>query len=51
LGLSIVQAICRAHGGTVSVSSAEGRGTAVQVRLPGAELAHPPSAQEQAALR
>lgn len=52
LGLSIVQAICRAHGGTVSVTSAEGQGTAIQVRLPGAELARPPSAQDQqAALR
>jgi heavy metal sensor kinase len=50
LGLSIVQAICRAHGGTVSVTSTEGKGTGVQVRLPGADLASAPVAQEQQAM-
>ncbi len=50
LGLSIVQAICRAHGGTVSVTSTEGRGTTVQVRLPGADLASSPVAQDQQAV-
>jgi signal transduction histidine kinase len=50
LGLSIVQAICRAHGGTVSVTSTEGKGTSVQVRLPGADLASAPVAQEQQAM-
>jgi two-component system OmpR family sensor kinase len=50
LGLSIVQAICRAHGGTISVTSTEGKGTTVQVRLPGADLAPPPVAQDQQAV-
>lgn len=50
LGLSIVQAICRAHGGTVSVTSTEGRGTTVHVRLPGADLAPPNMAQDQQAV-
>ena len=50
LGLSIVQAICRAHGGTVSVTSTEGKGTSVQVRLPGADLASSPVAQDQQAV-
>ena len=47
LGLSIVQAICRAHGGTVSVASTEGRGTIVEVRLPGAETTPLPVVQVQ----
>jgi two-component system OmpR family sensor kinase len=34
LGLAIVAAIVNAHGGTVSVDSAEGRGTTFTVRLP-----------------
>ncbi|MFF0492965.1 sensor histidine kinase [Nocardia sp. NPDC003482] len=34
LGLSIVQALVAAHGGTVSVTSAEGAGTTFTVRLP-----------------
>jgi heavy metal sensor kinase len=50
LGLSIVQAICRAHGGAVSVSSTEGRGTTVQVRLPGTELAAPTVPEDQQAV-
>jgi heavy metal sensor kinase len=50
LGLSIVQAICRAHGGSVSVTSAEGAGTTVEVRLPGADLAQAPVPQERQAL-
>ena len=47
LGLSIVQAICRAHGGTVSVASTEDRGTTVEVRLPGAEVTPLPVVQVQ----
>jgi signal transduction histidine kinase len=35
LGLAIVQAIARAHHGTVEVTSELGRGTTVQIRLPG----------------
>lgn len=34
LGLSLVDAICRAHGGAVSVESIEGQGTTVTVKLP-----------------
>ncbi len=49
LGLSIVQAICRAHRGTVSVESTEGKGTTVEVRLPVAVLTSPPAPQEQQA--
>lgn len=46
LGLPIVEAICRAHGGTASITSTEGRGTTVEVRLP--RLERPPSiAKEQ----
>ena len=47
LGLSIVQAICRAHGGTVSVTSTEGKGTTVRVCLPGANVASPSPGLEQ----
>jgi signal transduction histidine kinase len=47
LGLSIVQAICRAHGGTVSVASTEGKGTTVQVRLPSPDLPPPKVAPDQ----
>lgn len=34
LGLSLVQAVCRAHEGDVSIESTEGRGTTVRVTLP-----------------
>lgn len=34
LGLSLVQAVCRAHGGDVFIDSVEGQGTTVTVRLP-----------------
>jgi two-component system sensor histidine kinase BaeS len=36
LGLAIVQAIVRAHGGTTAIRSAPGAGTTVTVTLPGA---------------
>ncbi len=41
LGLSIVDALVRAHGGTIAVESEPSRGTAFTMRLP---LAAPPSA-------
>jgi signal transduction histidine kinase len=34
LGLSISQKIVRDHGGTITVSSVEGKGTTFQVNLP-----------------
>src|SRR2546428_459090 len=34
LGLSIVRSICLAHGGQVTVSSSEGRGSLFRVELP-----------------
>ena len=41
LGLAIVQRIARAHGGTVSVKSARGVGTAVSVELPAVPMLEP----------
>ncbi len=41
LGLAIVQRIARAHGGKVSVKSAEGSGTAVSVELPAVTMLEP----------
>jgi signal transduction histidine kinase len=38
LGLSLVEAVCRAHGGEVSIESIEGQGTSVKVVLPLANL-------------
>lgn len=35
LGLAIVKAIVEAHGGTVSLRSAAGRGTSFRITLPG----------------
>ena len=43
LGLSIVSAIVAAHGGTVSATSAPGRGTTFTVRLPPPAAAVPPA--------
>jgi heavy metal sensor kinase len=37
LGLSLVEAVCRAHGGKASIESTEGLGTTVMVSLPGAD--------------
>lgn len=34
LGLSIVKHVCKVHGGTVSVTSAPGKGATFTVRLP-----------------
>jgi heavy metal sensor kinase len=40
LGLSIVKAICTAHGGEISVSSEEGRGSCFHVELPLGPTSH-----------
>jgi signal transduction histidine kinase len=34
LGLSLVDAVCRAHGGEASIESTEGLGTTVRIKLP-----------------
>jgi heavy metal sensor kinase len=34
LGLSLVEAVCRAHGGEASIESTDGQGTTVRVKLP-----------------
>ena len=41
LGLAIVQRIARAHGGTVTVKSARGVGTAISVELPAVTVLEP----------
>ena len=41
LGLAIVQALVQAHGGTIKVESAEGKGTTVRFILPGSDQAIP----------
>lgn len=47
LGLSLCAEIVRQHGGTIEIDSTEGRGTSVEVRLPGVN-AHPqPSATSE----
>ena len=46
LGLSIVKAICSAHGGSIAVQSTEGAGTVVRIELP---LALPTSDKPAAA--
>lgn len=41
LGLSMVQGVVRRHGGEIHITSAEGWGTSVIVRLPVAQAGHP----------
>jgi signal transduction histidine kinase len=48
IGLALVQELVRLHGGTVSVSSAEGKGTTFVVRLP-TDRAHLPADRVRAA--
>jgi PAS domain S-box-containing protein len=49
LGLSVVHGIALAHGGTVEIDSALGRGTTVHLLLPAAERAAAPAASQAAA--
>jgi signal transduction histidine kinase len=51
LGLSIVRAVCDAHGGTVKVIAQPGGGLEVTVTLPAAEAAPAVTAEEPAAKR
>lgn len=44
LGLALVREVLTAHGGELSVSSVEGEGTTVRLRLPAAGNAAPPAA-------
>jgi len=46
LGLSVVHGIVTAHGGTIEVSSAPGKGAAFEVRLP-FEAVHPDESEQQ----
>jgi heavy metal sensor kinase len=41
LGLAIAQSAIRAHGGVISIRSVPGRGTVVEIALPGVERDHP----------
>ncbi len=41
LGMSVIKGIVDAHGGAVALTSREGKGTIVTVRLPGAEVEAP----------
>lgn len=50
LGLPIVQAICRAHGGSIAITSNEGKGTSVEVRLPLAEAPRVQTTEEAIAI-
>jgi signal transduction histidine kinase len=45
LGLAFVRRVLEAHGGSVSLTSGEGRGTIVRLHLPGASV--PPAGQSQ----
>jgi heavy metal sensor kinase len=51
LGLAIAQSAIMAHGGVISIRSAPGRGTVVEIALPGVERDHPlqpnPSSRNQ----
>lgn len=42
LGLAIARAICRAHGGEISVTSAPGQGATFVITLPGAQVEETP---------
>ena len=41
LGLAMADKVARAHGGTLQIDSAPGRGTTVRIRLPGARHSEP----------
>ena len=49
LGLAFVRRVAEAHGGTASLTSGEGRGTILRLRLPAAPITQAPASEGEAA--
>ncbi|MHA7628219.1 sensor histidine kinase [Corallococcus sp. M7] len=49
LGLAFVRRVAEAHGGTASLTSGEGHGTILRLRLPAAPVSQPPASEGEAA--